>query len=319
MARRVLVAGIICGLAVLRAVSCHAAENDPPKEQAVLLEAHEPNRVGYTKDSDDKAFMDFLVSVQHPIAYERFKEGNGSWLPYFAFTGRFGQYIGTRDSAPVIAKRFNPKFFVRHLLDGTVATKDEVNSYIDFEYAHESNGQAVDSLPSFNAVANSPGNNPEFAKDYLSRGWDYLGLAGKHQHVAADWTLSYAFRKYLDRGWVFQKQIEQYMPWEASRSVTRINQVSGIHVRGEQEIGQYFLDDIALELETGNSQPFRYTTVTVELAITPLHDFFGIPFVLWGRTGYNSDIAQYYKKVSSAGVALRFESFKGGSRPVSVR
>lgn len=300
------------------AQKCVCPSNQLPNEQPVLLEAHEANRVGFTKDSDDKLFMDFLISVQHPIALDYFSKGNGTWLPYFAFTGRFGQYIGTRDSSPVIAKRFNPKFFIRHFLDGkTISNKDNTDAYIDFEYAHESNGQSVDSLQSFNAVANSPGNNPDFANDSLSRGWDYLGLAGKQKH--ADWTLGYAFRKYLNRGWVFQTHIEQYMPWEDVRSITRINQVSGIHLRAEKTIEKYFIDDIAVEIETGNSQPFKYNTVDFELAITSGHDFFDIPFVLWAKTGYNSDLAQYYKKVTSGGIALRFESFKGGSRLVPVQ
>src|SRR5512141_771635 len=55
-------------------------------KQYVLLEAHEPNRLGWTKDNDDDGFMDFLVSIQHPFAYESRKDSNGEWLAYFAFT-----------------------------------------------------------------------------------------------------------------------------------------------------------------------------------------------------------------------------------------
>jgi len=319
---------------VLFSASCHtwAVENNAAQEraqpgsrlqneQAVLLDAHEPNRVGFTKDSDDKLFMDFLISMQHPIAFNYFKNNFDASLPYFAFTGRFGQYITTRDSSPVIAKKFNPKFFLRHFLDGgTISNKDNPDaSYIDFEYAHESNGQSVDSLQSYNAAANSPGNNPDFAKDYLSRGWDYLGLSGKHSHVVDGWTMGYAFRKYLNRGWIFQEQIEQYMPWEGARSITKINQVSGIRLHAKKTIKKAFLDDIAVNLETGNSQPFKYTTVDVELGITPFRHFLGMPVVLWAKTGYNSDLAQYYKKVTSVGAALRFETFQRGSIPASAR
>lgn len=75
-----------------------------------------------TKDSDDVEFLDFKISVRIQLAPEWTTKGlNGVWERagdntglYLAFAGRFGQYIGTRDSAPVIGKRFNPKIFARH-------------------------------------------------------------------------------------------------------------------------------------------------------------------------------------------------------------
>ena len=101
-------------------------ENDPK------LKSHEPVLLGYTFDEDDEAFLDFKISLQYPIADKKLKTyvADGTYFPnflksicnnrlfescypYFSFTGRFGQYIGTRDSSPVISKRFNPKLFLR--------------------------------------------------------------------------------------------------------------------------------------------------------------------------------------------------------------
>ena len=291
-----------------------------PNEHPVLVAAHEANRVGFTKDSGDRLFLDFLISVQHPLVLDSCSDRlSGQWMQYFAFTGRFGEYVGAREASSVIGKRFNPKIFVRYFLDGkTISNHYHPDAYIDFEYAHESNGQTVDSQESFNAAANSTGGSPDFAKDSIKRGWDYLGLAGKQKHAVDDITLGYALRKYLANGLTLQKQIEQYKPWEGERSITKINQVSGIHLYAEKAIGISGFDDIAVDIETGNSQPFRYCTLDIELGVTPFRHFLGMPVVFWVKTGYNSDLAEYYRKVTTVGIALNFNSFIGSPRSVPV-
>ena len=55
--------------------------------------------------------MDFKISVKYPVLKDLLSKALPDSGLYFAFTGRWGQYIGDRYSSPVIAKRFNPKLF----------------------------------------------------------------------------------------------------------------------------------------------------------------------------------------------------------------
>lgn len=299
--------------------SCAAstdAQGNTDAPLTVMLEAHSPNRLGITKDSDDVKFMDFTLSLQHPVLYGVLKDHQIAWLPYIAFTGRFGQYIKTRPSSPVISKRFNPKIFVRKFIceqdeDCTVERKnDRHNDHIDFEYAHLSNGQSVDSIQSFNVHVADLG-SAEYAKDYISRGWDYLGIAGVYHPIKdKEFSVSYGLKHYI--GGQLQQNIEEYFAWETPRPITKLEQVSGLNFSATYDFRMAggFLDDIMVGIETGTASPFRYNTAVIELGIAPFRNIFGIPVVLALRSGYNSDLAQYYKKTTSLGLALNFKSFK---------
>lgn len=285
---------------------------DPPRDgaqQPVRLKNHEPNFVGLTHDSDDDAFMDFTLSLQHPIAAEKLSEGNNALrvLPYFAFTGRFAQY-GSRDSSPVVAKRFNPKFFVRHALDRFPADGGSPDGYIDFEYAHESNGQNINKAASFQAAAQDLGNE-EHAKDHISRGWDYLGLTAKYRLPTRGKA---KLHLYVSRKWycgcLLQGDMEERYDFEAPRKIGSIRQVSGWRAILKFSSKTHFVDRGAILLDTGTRDTFEYNTARIELGIRPMSRFLGVQFVLWGQSGYLSDIAQYYKKVDSFGAAFVFET-----------
>jgi hypothetical protein len=131
--------------------------------------------------------MDFKLSVQYQlfpksitsifqwlhdtISFSDYLVYNSAF--YAAFTGRFGQYIGTRDSSPVVGKRFNPKLFYR------LWTDRDHEEYLDFTFlGHESNGQSIDSPAEYQAALISA-EKPEVVDDQISRGWDYLELFWK--------------------------------------------------------------------------------------------------------------------------------------------
>lgn len=88
-------------------------------QKTASLCSYEPNIIGYTWDSDDVGFLDFSLSVRYQMFPKWITEGvnylheglGQDSAVYFSFSGRFGQYIGTRDSSPVVGKRFNPTFF----------------------------------------------------------------------------------------------------------------------------------------------------------------------------------------------------------------
>jgi len=299
-----------------------------PNENGVWLSDHEPNLVGYTYDDDDKEpFLDFKISLEYPLARESLNGlvgkpwfpntikslCNNKWLtdcyPYFAFTGRFGQYIGQRDSSPVIAKRFNPKLFLRFRGRG--------DDYLDVEYAHESNGQRISTQESYDALADDlashGGGKRSHANDYISRGWDYVGLTYKHSWSSAaggsrKFSTYVSYRNYID-GYL-QGDIEEYFDWEPRRDITARKEVSGFQVIAKLHDKQQPLflniNKVALIYETGTSAPAEHNTVMLELTTNSI----GVPIMFWARTGYNSDLAQYYEYVTSYGIAFELRTFQ---------
>lgn len=309
-------------------------------EIRIFLNDHEPNLIGYTFDDDDEQwFLDFKVSLEYPIAQGPFnKLAESDWLPsgiklvcknelivscqpYFAFTGRFGQYISVRESSPVISKRFNPKLFFR------LETENE--NYLDIEYAHESNGQRVDSAERFSRLvdeftadqAAGLKNRPQDANDYISRGWDYVGATLKYKldntdpDRSNDITFYLSYKNFI--GGVFQGDIEEYYPeFEDAREITAREQVDGIRFIAKIEGDNVPIDKIGDEYfsgykfafiyETGNDKPFDYNTYKLEFTTR----FLTMPVMFWVQSGYNSDLAQYYKDVTSYGIAFEFRTFE---------
>ncbi|MBI3774096.1 MAG: phospholipase A [Gammaproteobacteria bacterium] len=280
----------------INAAELHAA--DP------VLKSYEPTTMGYTWDSDDVPFFDFKISVKYPL----FPELTGERV-FFAFSGRFGQYIGTRSSSPVIGKRFNPKLFLKLPFDA--ANRDR--GYVDIAYAHESNGQQIDSLEEFNAAQNGE-SKPEFAKDYISRGWDYLEVVVKNTYAHDEQNKLSTFltvNYYLPNG-LLQGKPEEYNAWENDREGKRRATVNGLRAmlkygHNDDENKKRPVTDFkaALILETGYLDAFQNWTVRGELA-TKLWE---LPIMLWASSGYNSDLALYYKRVTSYGVTVEIGSF----------
>ena len=298
-----------------------------PAVRGSRLTAYEPNMVGWTFDENDvnEGYLDALISLKYPFLHDGFYAPDAAVLnAFFAFTGRFSQYIESRDSSPVVSKRFNPKFFLRHWLDS--------GSYIDLGYAHESNGQSIATEEAYlrerdNLVAE--GQDPDFARDYISRGWDYLSLDWRKAWRPKAWFLgkgqlvSYLNLKYfLDDG-LLQGNPEEYNDWEGD-GVNLRKQYDGISFTGKYEFGKAVclgsglggdarpgkspavcLSKIAWRQTTGYDGLFDNNTSRLELTVSLLD----IPFTLWGQTGYNSDLVDYYREVDSWGVALELRSF----------
>ena len=279
-----------------------------------MLCTYEPNTIGYTLDSDDSGFMDFKLSVRYQLfpasvtrAQNDLLEGLGNESAvYFAFTGRFGQYIGTRESAPVVGKRFNPKLFYRYWTD---AAHD---SYVDFSFlAHESNGQSIDSAAEYQAaLATSKEQNA--VNDQLSRGWDYLELVWKSKPLEIKDSRTIfgfvSFKYFLPYG-PLEGRAEEYNAWESNSQGKQRNHVNGVAgmIKYIEKGTWKFLKDLkaAASYETGYREPFRFNTFRFELGTK----VFQVPMTVWWQTGYNSDLAQYYKKVYSRGIEVEIGSF----------
>lgn len=296
----------------------HSEDDTAPKKRSLKLQSYEPNTIGITHDDNDVSFMDFKISLKYPMFHkgepnEKWQKAEwlNSWfpMPYFAFTGRFGQYINTRRSSPVISKVFNPKIFGRYWLDG--------GSYIDAAYAHESNGQNINEQSTYINLQNefvSLGENPEFANDYISRGWDYWELRWKSgTNLSNHFTYYVNLKHYLNDGFL-QGSSEEVNVWEAG-----FNEIQRRHVDGVTLVAKYSKDylnedgsrgfysghKIALLFTTGYRDAFEHNTTRVEYT----WKFFDVPLMFWWSNGYNSDLIDYNQRVTSYGFALELRTF----------
>ena len=291
------------------------------RRRSAGLTSYEPNRIGWRFDDDDvnEGYLDATVSLKYPFLHDGYysEKGFDGGL-YFAFTGRFSQYIESRESSPVVSKRFNPKVFWRYWLG-------DDSRHIDFGLAHESNGQNINSEAAYLRAREDfilEGQNPDFARDYISRGWDYLSLDWKHAFQYSHGNLdTYVNLKYfLDDG-PFQGEPEEYNDWEGD-GVQRRKEYDGIGFLAKYEFGRSFclggeaardadgwvldvcLEKVSWEYTTGYDGLFDNDTNRLEFTV----DLWSFPIMLWGQTGYNSDLVNYYRQVDSWGITLELHS-----------
>ena len=314
----------------INTVSAHP--HSETSKETLKLQSYEPNTVGITHDDNDVSFMDFKISLKYPLFHDG-KYNDNKWqkfdslnpwfpMPYFAFTGRFGQYINTRDSSPVIGKRFNPKLFGRYWLGK--------ENYIDVGYAHESNGQKIEQQSTYINLQNefiSNNENPDFANDYLSRGWDYWDLAWKHPFafksrneegdLSANSTSELSFylnlKHFLKKG-KLQQNSEEVNPWEPGFNDKQRRHVDGITLIGKYstdyynekgERGFFSGHKIALIFTTGYRDILEHNTARAEYT----WKFFDVPLMFWWSNGYNSDLIDYNQRIKSYGFSLELRSF----------
>ena len=295
-----------------------AEESSPKGEDVVKLTSYEPNLLGWTYDQSGHGYMDFLLSVKFavlPLWIKKHASKNSR--VYFAFSGRFGQYFD-RESAPVIGKRFNPELFYRHMLsakaDAGRTDADDKYGYVDVGYGHESNGQRIDSLASYQQ-AQATLDRPEYADDYISRGWDYVRVGVRSRYHPGIWAgdrvrAYFTFRRFLGGG-VFQGKPEEYNSWENSPEGKPREQVDGLSVLlkyvHDSDNNERFLSGskLALTYTTGYREIFRYNTVRLEAGVKLLQ----LPVIIWTSRGYNSDLIRYYKYTTASGIAIEIGSF----------
>jgi len=300
--------------------------------QAVLashsfLTSHEPSMLMIRNDSLDSSatYQDFQVSGKHPLfanvvpvnsfhgniaeTLEELIPGDDEYFIqlYVSFTGRFSQYILDRDSQPVVPRSFNPSVFYR-----IWSSRD---TFLDLGFGHESNGQRIrspESLQRAEADYLAEGEPAFYARDSLTRSWDYLGL-GWQRSWDSHWLSSLRLRHYLTNG-PLQGKPEEYNTWEDGgyRSRPRA-QYDGISLALQYNFNtsrcllgsiHICLRNLKYSHDTGYSGLFDNNTSTLELTT----DFFGLPVQLWGKTGYNSNLVDYYRHTSSWGLGLELFS-----------
>jgi outer membrane phospholipase A len=302
---------------------------DDPQARPTLIEGYEPTRFGYTKQADDVGFVDFTLSVKAQL----FRSVSCKWFAsggirlYLAFTGRFGFYVDTRDSSPVLGKEYNPKLLLRWIPDPQSTTQvtghdrkqvTEYTEYLDFAYAHSSNGQSIDTLEEYQIQAQQL-RSSTYALDYISRGWDYLEVNGKVTlaggRLGRGAISLYPDVKFFLRHGLFQGVPEEYHSWEQDSNLHPRHAFDGLDATLEYwplaaascseglfcKAGLRF----AVKYTTGYDPVARYNTVRGEFGFLLI----GLPVNIWVQDGYMNSLARYYLKARSIGIELRFAQF----------
>lgn len=289
------------------------------------LTSHGASYIGMTSDNDDVPFLDFTLAQKYLITGGSAQDYRfDCWSGFFAFTGRFGQYINNRHSSPVIGKVFNPELFIRleDYGENFLQDKDDV-SYIDIAYGHESNGQGLTELDQFTRQQEYHQENElgkeYFAHDYISRGWDYLGLTWKleKKYNFLNFISALKFRYYLKDG-LLQGAAENMYEWEktyiGNEKMKDRKEVDGISWQGKMTTfnkkteALFNLQDMAMSLKfsTGYKGFAKYISTRAEVTGRFMDT---IPVTLWISSGYNNDLARYYTRNTSVGLAFELRTF----------
>lgn len=296
------------------------------------LSSYEQNRVLFRRDETElhEAYMDADLSIKYPFltgpleaAFSKVNFGHEDVVPrlYFAFSTRFSQYIKTRKSSPVVPRRYNPELFLR-LWKGN-------GDFFDIGYGHESNGQSISEADDFITAQEKfekPNNdeladmdkfieNPLFARDELSRGWDYFSFKWRKQWESnlfrnTDGRIEskIEFKRFLSDGFL-QGPPEEYNIWEDD----------GFRLRPRDEYDglnyslQYILPTsscrfaicltkIEIDQATGYQDIFKHNSTELQLTI----NIGDTPFHVWTKSGYNNDLVDYYDYTNSWGVGFEF-------------
>lgn len=322
----------LLGLFVLGSPGSHALANDPLALPPLLLqehgdlpgpprkmESHLPNYIGYNTDEGYDSHVDFRFSLKYSFFKYSRPFPNAAFrdriVPHAAFTARMSQFIGAQDSSPVVGRQFNPELFVR-------VWASNAEDYIDLSYGHESNGQNINTAAEYQAKQDSlvaDGDDILLADKFVSRGWDYLGLAGRkslakwggtapgggpsNQLVLNAWT-----RYFLDDGF-FQGAAEDYYPFEGGAPTERA-QFDGLRMQLRLDTGKVTGFKASAEFITGYDGFLDHNTVRLELTAKnfglPWSDA-SLPMTVWWQDGYNADLATYSRRSDSFGIGIEFE------------
>lgn len=313
-----------CASLALAALAAGCASLPPDRR----LLAHEHTYVGYAKDERNQPHLDFQVSPKY-LMFASSADTTAHWVgddpgvasprPQFELFGaatiRASQYIGTRESSPVVARRFNPELFLRH--------NHASGAHVDLSFGHESNGQSGTEDPDGDPA--TPLTVAEL--DKISRGWDYVGLSFD---VPVEATLGGVLRLrsvqaggrlFLDHG-PLQGRKEEFVAGVDPSNEERTH-YDGLRVTLRTELvdlDPVFAAPSQLDVTymTGISAAGQRSTVRVEWQMphVPFLPVLSLPFTVWGQTGYNSDLAHFYEDRGTVGFGFRFDARNGGEESI---
>tara|TARA_R110002110_G_scaffold147129_2_gene337484 strand:- start:189559 stop:190428 length:870 start_codon:yes stop_codon:yes gene_type:complete len=278
-------------IAAVISVSTFAAEPQPAVEPYQRFSSNEPNYFVGAWDNGDDWHMEFNLSIKYAL-----------WPPQasrhkllFVYNGTYDFYLNSRDSAPIISRRQNIAPVYQYAL-GADPNRPEYEFRAG--WYHESNGQTIETAEEYQDAG-------EFARDQVSRGWDYLGLeyrspffAGMRQH--------FDLRVFCDcQGWGSQDR-EDSIFWTSVNEQPKINDYDGIRwIMGDFELPADF-GNLRLELKTGNRDFDALGNISGKFVFS---DFLGFPLNIFYFSGYGRELSSYHERNQFIGIGIEMESF----------
>jgi len=267
------------------------------------LTGYEPSYFVFAFDEDNHA--EFKISVKYPLikefgsSFNNFTGGSNEF--FFSYTGKydfflFSSEVAGRDSAPVVSRIQNPGLFLKNT---RTLENNEGLETISIGWFHESNGQQISDNTTFNNTLN--------AEDFVSRGWDYLGLDFKYnQHKT--WTFPDTINYYLRlrffcdcQGFGLIDDREDDIRIFGGTEQAKISDYDGLRFIINNYSGENLFYSLNLKTGTSDIDALRKLTYTLEVTYKVLN----IPFTLFYFKGYGKDISTYHIKDSYIGVGLR--------------
>jgi len=290
------------------------------------LTGYEPSYFVLANDGVD-SHTEFKISIKYPL------DNDVEWLSnyiggdnkvYFAYTGKYDFFLLSekgkgRDSAPVVSRIQNPGVFIKHKLininaadcDDTEKKYENGLESISVGWFHESNGQQIDDNVTFNNTVNG--------SDYVSRGWDYLGVDFKwrgNSLLSDDGYMNiYTRLRFIChcQGFGSISGKEDDITILGGTEIADIRDYDGFrlvvndHINSDLQYGLQFRSGILTEEALDNwsyrlELSFRLKGVPV-LKHIPIID--EIPFTLFYFNGYGENISTYHVKNEYIGFGIK--------------
>ena len=268
------------------------------------LRGYEPSYLVYAFDEENH--VEFKISIQYPVKevlgrrVARLTGGTNEL--FFAYTGMydffvFSEELAGRDSAPVVSRLQNPGMFVKN-------TRPLVNGEglesISIGWFHESNGQQISDNSTFVNTVN--------AEDFVSRGWDYLGIDFNYKDRDAmfmdgDVSFYLRLRFFCDcQGFGFIDGKEDDIRIFGGTETAEISDYDGL---------RFIIDNYAnhklhygLHLRSGTSDMDALKRLSYQFEVT--YRISNVPIKLFYFKGYGKDISTYHIKDEYIGLGFGF-------------
>ena len=302
------------------ALSVNATERLPgigANELGRKLTGYEPSYFSAAFDDEDNHF-EFSVSVKYPMDEDvewlrRIFGGEaGDIKAYFAYTGAYDFFLlsdenGPRASAPVVSRLQNPGlFYKREFFD--YADADQGLMSLAVGWFHESNGQQIDG--DNNALFNSL--DPLIRSDYVSRGWDYLGIDLKYHYddlagYGEDLDFYTRLRAFCDcQGFGAIDGREDDVTVFTGRNDHDIGDFDGLRLIVNHRLSPRFTYSLHYRTGLRDNNAFRHSSwryqVTFKSSWKWIKD---IPWNIFYFDGYGSNISTYHIKDSYLGIGIQ--------------
>lgn len=246
--------------------------------------------------NDEDLHAEFYLSLKYPLSTSYVQKLDrwfaGRKTLYFIYNGKYDFYFTSRYSSPVVSRLQNPGLALKNEFTDSGAFRHYLVGWF-----HESNGQTIDTEQKYQ--------QQEGARDFVSRGWDYLNIVIKSRHTlgALPFDLYNNWRLYCDcQGFgviggkedkLFwstlerQPDVRDYNGWEMLLSYTHS---PTLRMSGSVRVGTF---DVAA---------LRNRSWRLEAT----YRFHEVPVTAFYFNGYGKEIAFYHEHGSYFGVGLEF-------------